>query len=278
MYYVTSKKIKQFKGYLISEEKSHATIDKYTRDVLSFKSWVGQRAITKNVMLEYKKYLSNHYAISSINSTLSALNSFFDFAEWNGVKVKTIKVQKQMFVSDETILTKAEYTRLLQVAQAKKKERLYLLMQCICSTGLRVSELKYITVDALHSGEAQIDNKGKRRTVFLPTKLCQMLSLYVAEQKISDGPVFVSKHGKPLDRLNIWASMKRLCKDANVPEEKVRPHNLRHLFARTYYSVQKDIVRLSDILGHSNINTTRIYTKENGSVHRQQIQKLGLLL
>ncbi len=175
-------------------------------------------------------------------------------------------------------MTKAEYERLLWAAKQKKSERLYLLLQTICSTGIRVSELKFITVESLLPGCAEIFCKGKRRTVFLPNRLCQALKRYAKMQRIKSGSVFVSKNGNPLNRSNIWADMKKLCKIANVSERKVFPHNLRHLFARTYYSMEKDIVRLADILGHASVDTTRIYTMESGAVHRQKIQKLGLLL
>ena len=274
---ITLKMIEEYKNYLINEEKSKATINKYMHDILCFTHWLNEKELVKGEVLAYKKYLLENYAISSTNSIISSLNSCFDYFGYHDLKVKTIKTQKQIFASDKKQLTKAEYERLLMVAQ-RKSQRLYLLIQCVCSTGLRISELEYITVETVEAGMAEIDNKGKIRTVFLPSKLCKMLKEYIEEQKIKSGAVFITKTGKPLDRSNIWVSMKKLCKEANVSEEKVYPHNLRHLFARTYYKSQKDIVRLSDILGHSNINTTRIYTKESGTVHRQQIQKLGLLL
>jgi len=197
--------------------------------------------------------------------------------EWYDLRVKNLKIQKQVFASTDKELTKAEYDRLLQAAKQKKNERLYLLMQTICSTGIRVSEVRYVTVEAVARGIAGINCKGKCRQVFLPKQLCQILKQYIKDQKIKSGAVFVTKNGNPLDRSNIWSDMKKLCKAANVSEKKVFPHNLRHLFARTYYSLQKDIVRLADILGHSSVNTTRIYTMETGEMHRRQIQKLGLL-
>lgn len=277
MKHITNKKIKSYKNHIINEEKSVATVNKYVHDVTGFMEWSNDCVISKNTVLEYKQYLLEHYAVTSVNSVISSLNSFFEFCGWNELKVKTVKVQKQIFESSEKQLTKGEYERLLQVAE-KKSYKLFLLMQCICATGLRVSELKFITVEAVSVGKAEINNKGKRRTVFVPKKLCKVLKAYIKAQKISSGSIFISKNGKPLDCSNIWSSMKKLCAAAGVAAEKVFPHNLRHLFARTYYKIQKDIVRLSDILGHSNINTTRIYTKENGDIHRQQIQRLGLLL
>ena len=188
-----------------------------------------------------------------------------------------MKIQKQIFASKDKELTKAEYERLLDAAKSKNNERLYLLMQTICATGIRVSELRFVTVTAVCSGEANINCKGKIRRVFLPISLCRLLKQYIKEQKITSGPVFISRTGKPLDRSNIWSDMKKLCEAAGVSKDKVFPHNLRHLFARTYYSLQKDIVRLADILGHYSVNTTRIYTMETGEVHRKQIERLGLL-
>ena len=275
---ITTKIIESYRDYLISEEKSEATMDKYLRDVREFAEWLGDREFDKTVVLTYKTELTERYAPASVNTILSSLNSFFAFNEWYELKVKTLKIQKQIFASDEKELTKAEYERLLKAAKSKKNERLYLLMQTICATGIRVSELRHITVEAVFRGRAEINCKGKRRTVFIPSQLCQILKGYIREQKILSGSIFVSKNGNPLNRSNIWTDMKKLCKSAGVSEKKVFPHNLRHLFARTYYSLQKDIVRLADILGHTSVNTTRIYTMESGEVHRKQIQKLGLLL
>lgn len=274
---LTNELILKFKNYLIEEEKSKATLEKYIRDIETFYSWVGDKELNKVCVLNYKEYLTENYAVASVNSMLSSINSFFAYLEWYELRVKTIKVQKQIFASNEKELTKSEYERLLTAAKAKSNQRLYLLMQTICSTGIRVSELRFITVEAINRGRAEINCKGKRRYAFLPTELCKMLKNYVKEQKIKSGAVFVSKNGNPLDRSNIWSDMKKLCKEAGVSEKKVFPHNLRHLFARTYYTLQKDIVRLADILGHSSVNTTRIYTMETGEIHRKQIQRLGLL-
>ena len=188
-----------------------------------------------------------------------------------------LKIQKQIFAERSKELTKGEYERLLDAAKQKKNERLYYLMQTICSSGIRVSELSSITVEAVKEHRANINCKGKMRVVILPKDLCRMLIGFAKEQKITSGPVFVTKRGKPIDRSTIWKMMKALCESAGVSKDKVFPHNLRHLFARTYYSIQKDIVRLADILGHSSINTTRIYTMETCEVHRKQIQRLGLL-
>ena len=274
---ITQKLIEEFKIFLISEEKSEATVDKYIRDICAFWEWLCGRNVDKIAVLEYKWYLVENYKPASVNSVLSSLNSFFTYNEWYDCKVKSLKIQKQIFSSKDKELTKAEYERLLYAAKSKKNERLYLLMQTICSTGIRVSELRFITVAAVNTGIANINCKGKLRQVFLPKALCKVLARYIREQKITSGSVFVSRTGKPLDRSNIWSDMKKLCESAGVSKDKVFPHNLRHLFARTYYSLQKDIVRLADILGHSSVNTTRIYTMETGEVHKRHIEKLGLL-
>ena len=274
---ITNELIQNFKTYLVEEEKSDSTIEKYIRDITVFMNLLENDEITKCRVLEYKKELIENYAPASVNSILSSLNSFFAYNEWHDCKVKTLKIQKQIFANKDKELTKAEYERLLKVAQSKKNKRLYYLMQTICSSGLRVSELKYVDVNAIRAGQALINCKGKMRIVILPKELCKMLKVYIKDQGIKEGSVFVSKNGKPLDRSNIWKMLKSLCKSAGVSKDKVFPHNLRHLFARTYYSLQKDIVRLADILGHSNVNTTRIYTMESGTVHRMHIEKLGLL-
>lgn len=267
--------VTQFRDYLINEEKSNETITKYLRDVSAFLRWIGNREITKSAVLSYKTEILGKYAPKSVNSMLASLNVFLKFIKKFDCTVKSIKLQRQMFSDKE--LTKAEYERLLIAAEKKKNKRLYYLMQSICSTGIRVSEHKYITAEAVEKGSVQINLKGKMRVVILPKTLCKMLKKYIREEKIKSGSVFITKNGKPLDRSNIWNDMKKLCESAGVDKEKVFPHNLRHLFARTYYSLQKDISRLADILGHTSINTTRIYTIESGEVHRRQIERMNLL-
>lgn len=274
---ITNELILSFKTYLIEEEKSENTIDKYIRDVTFFMIWLTSREVTKILALEYKKELCEKYAPASVNAAISSLNSFFEFAGWHDIRIKALKIQRQIFSNKDKELTKAEYERLLTAAKNKKNERLYLLMQTICSTGIRVSELKFVTCEAVKKGQAVISCKGKMRTIFLPKELCRMLKEYIKEQGIKGGSVFVSRNGKPLDRSYIWKMLKNLCEAAGVSKDKVFPHNFRHLFARTYYSLQKDIVRLADILGHSSVETTRIYTIETGDICRRQIQKLGLL-
>ena len=274
---ITNEMINSFKNYLIEEEKSKNTIEKYIRDITFFIAWLCGREVTKILVLEYKKELCEKYVPASVNAAISCLNSFFGFMEWHDIRIKALKIQRQIFSSKDKELTKAEYERLLNIAKSKKNERLYYLMQTICSTGIRVSELRYITTSAVDSGQAIINCKGKMRIVILPKELCKMLKGYIRENNIKNGSVFVSRIGKPLDRSHIWKMLKALCEAAGVSKDKVFPHNFRHLFARTYYSLQKDIVRLADILGHSSVNTTRIYTMSTGEVHRRQIQKLGLL-
>jgi len=274
---ITIDLIEEYTKFLIDEEKSQATLEKYIRDIAEFGAWVKDEEISKEKVLDYKGYLTENYAPASVNSMLSSINSFFEHNEWYELRVRSLKIQKRIFADKDKELSKAEYERLLKAAKRKNNEQLNLLMQTICSTGIRVSELRAVTVSAIKARQATIDCKGKMRVIILPNNLCKMLMRYIKECNIISGPVFVTRNGRPLDRSNIWRLMKNLCDDAGVPKNKVFPHNLRHLFARTYYSLEKDIVRLADILGHSSVNTTRIYTMENGEIHRKQIQKLGLL-
>ena len=274
---ITDDLIEKFKDFLINEEKASATLEKYMRDIKVFSEWTSGSELDKRKVLDYKEYLIGKFAPASVNSVLSSLNSFFEFNNWYDMKVKMLKIQKQIFAQKDKELSKAEYERLLDAAKAKSNQRLYFLMQTICSSGIRVSELRYVTVEAIKLRKATINCKGKMRIVILPKELCRMLTEYAKTQKITSGSVFVTKTGKPLDRSTIWKMMKALCESARVSKHKVFPHNLRHLFARTFYTLQKDIVRLADILGHSSVNTTRIYTMETGEIHRKQIQKLGLL-
>ncbi len=277
MYKITEVSVQGFRQYLFNEEKSTATIGKYLRDIMTFQKWLSDTDISKEAVIEYKNHLTENYAPRSVNSILSSLNCFFQFLGWNDCRVKTLKIQNRLFADKEKELTKKEYDRLLSAALKDGNKRLWLLMQTICSTGIRVSELKYITVGAVKSGQAIINCKGKMRVVMLPEQLCKMLIKYIKEENLKKGSVFVTKSGNPLDRSNIWKMLKSLCESAGVSKNKVFPHNFRHLFARTFYSLQKDIVRLADILGHSSINTTRIYTVESGAEHRKQLQMLGLL-
>lgn len=268
-----------FKNYLTAEEKSDATIEKYLRDVRAFIAYQNGAEITKEAVIAYKnKLLSENYAIRSVNSMLASLNSLFSFLGWVDCKIKSIKLQRQIYCPEEKELTKLEYIRLVNTAKQKGNERLNLILQTICGTGIRVSELQNITVEAVKCGEAVVLLKGKTRTVFIIRKLQKKLLRYAAEQGIKSGAIFITRSGKPMSRTNIWREMKKLCAQANVNPSKVFPHNLRHLFARTFYHIEKDIAKLADILGHSSINTTRIYIITTGNEHRQCLENMRLIL
>ena len=261
--------------YLKKEERAKSTIQKYLQVAEKFIIFLKNKSLNRTEILSYKEQLKQRYCPATLNNMICALNCFFVFLNREDLKLKPLKIQKQLFLREEKELTKEEYERLLMAAG--KNFRVYLLLQTICSTGIRVSELVFITADAVRNKTAYIRNKGKSRIVFLPEKLCEMLKAYMKKKNIKSGPVFITRNGKPLDRSNIWSAMKKLCKKAGVSEKKVFPHNLRHLFARTYYAREKDVVKLADILGHSNVNTTRIYTMESGATHRKQIEALGFL-
>lgn len=265
-----------YKDYLIRDEKSKATISKYLHDVRVFAEFAQDRPIDKNLVLEYKDILGEAYSVSSANSMLAALNSFFRFMNWRDAEVKRFKVQKQVYCKAENELTKDEYLRLVAAAEQKSK-RLSLVIQTLCGLGMRVSELSYITVEAVECGEAVVSCKGKTRVIFIVSSLRKKLLKYAKKEGISQGAIFITRSGNPLDRSNIWREMKMICKDACVRETKVFPHNLRHLFARTFYTMEKDITKLADVLGHSNINTTRIYIVTSGAEHLRQLEKMHLI-
>ena len=234
--------------------------------------------ITKHETLTLVLRVPTSHAPATVNSILAAVNGFFRFMGWKDIAVKLLKIQKALFCDERRELTRAEYARLVSAAQKVGNERLSLVMQTICATGTRVSELRFITVEAVTTGRAEICNKGKRRTVFLPGRLRRLLRKYLQKQKKTAGAVFTTRTGRPLDRSNIWRDMKALCESADVEPGKVFPLNLRHLFARTYYSLEKDLSRMADILGHSSVNTTRIYTMESGGVHQRQLERMGLII
>ena len=271
-------KLEEFACYLREEEKSAATVEKYVRDVRCFMSFIGEGEISKQSVMAYKQKLGASYAPASANSMIAALNTFFRFCGRHGLCVKRFRVQRQAYCSEEKELTRAEYMRLLDTADKKRNERLGLIIRTICGTGIRVSELVYITVEALHKGEATVRCKGKCRRVFIVSELRKRLLRYAKEQKIRAGAIFVTRGGKPISRSNIWREMKALCAEAAVAPSKVFPHNLRHLFARTFYGVEKDIVKLADILGHASINTTRIYTVTTGAEHRRKMEHMRLVV
>ena len=273
-----SGKLKKFENYLKNEERSESTIEKYMRDVRFFAEFAGDAEITKELILGYKSKLREIYAVSSANSMIAALNSFFRFCGWHELCVKQFKVQRQIYCSEEKELTRAEYVRLLDAANRRQNKRLNLIIQTICGTGLRVSELQYITVEAVKSGEAAVNCKGKNRRIFIVSELKKKLLHYIKERRIVSGAVFVTKSGKPISRITVWKEMKALCQSANVSPRKVFPHNLRHLFARTFYGIEKDIAKLADILGHSSINTTRIYIVTSGAEHRRKMENMRLII
>lgn len=274
---ITDIRVEAFSAELVREEKSTATREKYLRDVKAFAVFCAGRPVTKELVLEYKQNcIDRGYAVRSINSMLASVNSFLLFAGWQDCRVKNLRLQKQIYSSENKELTKQEYLRLLQAAEQNKQ--LYLLMQAICSTGIRVSELQYFTVEALKQGEITVNCKNKTRVILVPGKLRKQLLDFAKKKKIHSGAVFLDKNGKPLDRSCIWRRMKRLCTLAGVQETKVFPHNLRKLFARTFYNLEKDIAKLADILGHSSINTTRIYIMGTGTEHRRRLERLGLLI
>ena len=276
---LTSEAIDCFKKYLREEEKSENTIEKYLRDVRAFAAYLSGIEVTKETVIAYKsRLLAENYAVRSINSILASVNSLFAFLGWTDCKVKSIKLQRQVYCPEEKELTKAEYTRLVNTAKQKGNERLNLILQTICGTGIRVSELQYITVEAVKCSEAVVSLKGKTRSVFIVKELQKKLLRYAAEQKIHSGCIFITRTGKPISRTNIWREMKGLCEQAGVNPQKVFPHNLRHLFARIFYGIEKDIAKLADILGHSSINTTRIYIISTGNEHRRRMENMRLII
>lgn len=275
---ITNQTTNSFKNHLIENEKATATIEKYMRDIGKFTEYVADKSFVKTIILEYKIYLEQTYAIRSANSMLAALNAFFRFLGWYDLCVKQFKIQKDAYCSEDKELTKEEYTALVRTAEQKKNERLSLVVQTICGTGIRVSELQSITVEAVRRSEAIVSCKGKTRKIFIVKALQKKLIRYANEQGITSGILFVTKSGKPLNRSNIWREMKELCKQAGVSPQKVFPHNLRHLFARTFYGIEKDIAKLADILGHSNINTTRIYIITTGAEHQRRMENMRLII
>ncbi len=275
---ITAKLLADFEASLYSDEKSTNTTEKYMRDVRMFAKFAGGRNIDKPLVLEYKADLEKDYALTSANSMLAAVNSFFKFMDWIDLCVKQFKVQRKTYCSEDSELSKQEYFALVRAAEQKKNERLSLLIQTICGTGIRVSELTFITVEAARRGEAVVSCKGKTRTVFIVPELCRKLLRYAREQGIETGIIFITKSGKAMNRSNIWRAMKSLCEQAGVNPGKVFPHNLRHLFARIFYGIEKDIAKLADILGHISINTTRIYIISTGAEHRKKLQNMHLIL
>ena len=275
---ITSGTVQDFLQTLREEEKSEATLEKYERDIRKFLAFLNSYPVTKDRVIEYKQYLTQNYASASVNSMLIPVNRFLSYLGLHDCTVKTMKIQRSAFRSTEKELTKGEYLRLVKAAMTQGNERLALLLQTFACTGIRVSELPFITVEAVEKGVTTVTLKGKTREVFLPDELCRKLKRYASERKLREGSIFVTKNGRPLNRGNILKEMKRLSPLAKVDSEKVFPHNFRHLFACQFYEHTKDVVRLADVLGHSSINTTRIYTKVSMKEQGKEINRLGLII
>lgn len=271
--------IGEFREFLMEEEKSENTISKYLRDVRGFAQFCGGQELTKEMAIAYKhELIGQGYAVRSVNSMLASLNSFFTFAGRRDLLVKALRVQQAVFSSEGRELSRAEYERLCRTAERRNNDRISLIIQTICGTGIRVSELPFITVEAVKKGEATVSLKGKTRCIFIVRELRKKLLRYAGERGITSGSVFVTRSGKAISRTTVWREMKNLCAEACVSPEKVFPHNLRHLFARIFYDIDKDIAKLADILGHSSINTTRIYIVSTGTEHRNRMERMRLVI
>ena len=274
---ITTKHIDAYCLSLVADERAAGTVQKYRRDITTFTRWLDGRPVSKENAAGWKAHLLERgYKPETINSKLSAINGFFAYMNW-AIRVKFLKIQRQLFRDPARELTREEYTRLLTTAREKGQERLALIMETLCATGIRISELRYITVEAVKDGRATISLKGKIRTILMPTKLHRKLQKYAKKEKIASGAIFRTKSGKPISRRQVWYELKRLCAAAGVEAGKVFPHNLRHLFATTFYRACKDIARLADVLGHSSIETTRIYLAVSGAEQARQLDKLGLV-
>lgn len=275
---LNEKNIEAYLIYLQEQEKSKGTLEKYKRELYELLAFIAGKEESKAALILWKAQLEQKYRPAGVNGRLVAANGFFSFFGRYDLRMKLLRIQKEIFAKDEKELTKAEYTRLVSAAERKGNRRLSLVIQTICATGIRVSELQYITVESLKKGRAEVNCKGKRRVIFLPVELQRKLKHYVKEKGIITGVIFRTRTGCPLNRCNIWSDMKKLCEDAQVSPQKVFPHNLRHLFARTFYNLEKDIAKLADLLGHSNIETTRIYIMESGREHQEKLEKMRLVL
>lgn len=275
---LTQREFDQFEDYLRHDEREESTIEAYLRSLTRFAEWADGRAVTKELAMEWKAALAESgYRPISVNAMLAAVNKFFTCIGREDCKVKYLKLQRQMFRKSEKDLSKEEYQRLVQAAHEKGDLRMELILETICATGIRVGELKYITVEAVRAGVAEIALKGKIRTILLPHRLCRKLQKYAKQQKIASGKLFLTQDGLPVSRQSIWTRMKALCEAAGVERSKVFPHNLRSLFARSFYGSCHDVVRLADVLGHSSIETTRIYLMSTGKEYLRQLDKLGLV-
>lgn len=274
---ITEETLAAFARQLGEEERSPATLEKYLREVRQFAAFLGGREVTRDLAAAWREELSARQSPATVNGKLTALDRLLAFLGWEDCRVKHLRVQRQLFRDSARELSREEYARLVETARRLGRSRLSLLMETICATGIRVSEVRYITVEAARSGQADIALKGKVRTILLPGKLCRKLLKYARQQKTASGEIFLTKSGKPLSRRQIWAEMKRLCLRAGVAPTKVFPHNLRHLFARTFYQATRDVAKLADVLGHSSIETTRIYLISTGAQHRRDLDRLRLV-
>lgn len=276
---VTEELLYEYQTYLEDEERSAATVDKYIRDVRAFVKYLGEeQTIDGGKVRKYKQFLREQYKTSSANSMLAALNSFLLFAGREKWRVKLFKIQQVQYCRPEKEITEKDYEKLVQAARRNGEVMMSMLIQTIGSTGIRISELKFITVESLMTGRAEIYNKGKSRVVLLPAALSKMLKKYCREAGIASGSIFITKHGNPLDRSNVSKKMKQLGKKAGVDTTKIFPHNLRHLFAKVFYNVEKDVIRLMDLLGHSSISTTRLYTMTTEEQPRRQMARMNMVL
>lgn len=275
---LTVERIAAYGRYLKQEERTPATLEKYLRNVRAFARWLDGAGVTKEAVTGWKeRLLAERRAPSTVNAALSALNGLFRFLGWEDCRARFVKVQRRLFRDPARELTRTDYDRLITTARELGKERLALVMETICSTGVRVSEVRYLTVEAAQRGRAEISLKGKVRVILIPTKLARKLLKYAKKNKTASGEIFLTGSGKSLSRRQIWAEMKRLCVWAGVEPSKVFPHNLRHLFATAYYRAYRDIAKLADVLGHSSIETTRIYLLTSGAEHQRQLDRLGLV-
>ena len=275
---ITETALAAFAGALRREERSQGTIDKYLRDVRAFSAWLGGETVTKERASAWKAaLLADGLSPATVNAKIAAVNHFFTCAGWPELRLRPLRLQRKLFRDDRRDLTRAEYDRLVAAAEALGRGRLALLLEAICATGIRVSEVRYVTVEAARLGRAEISLKGKIRTILLPGKLCRKLLKYARRQKIASGEIFLTRSGRGLSRKQIWAEMKSLCARAGVEPSKVFLHNLRHLFARTFYKVCRDVAKLADVLGHSSIETTRIYLISTGAEHARTLERLGLV-
>ena len=274
---VTQESVSKYCEWLYGCEKSSGTIKQYRYYLMLFMQYMSGKSVEKRDVIMWKGILRERMAPVTVNSALAAVNGFFSYNAWQDCRTKFLKVSRRVFCPENREIDKDEYERLVKTAYKKGDERMAMLLQTICATGIRVSEVPYITIEAVKAGKAEVECKGRIRTVFLTSRLCYMLLDYAKKSHIDSGMIFVTRSGKALDRSNIWKTMKKLCEGADVLWDKVFPHNFRHLFARLYYEQEKNLVRLADILGHSNINTTRIYTMESGRNHMRQLEKLEVL-